>query len=777
MVTEEKIGNNIPLDGAEGHVTGTSEYVSDISKIENELIVDFFYSTEPHGEIINIDLEEARKISGIVGLYTYKDIEGENKFGPIIKDEVLLAESILEYVGQPIVIIAGESKKAIKLAKKTIKIEIKKLPHILSIEEAIEKNQFIGETRVIERGDIEKEFQKAEYILEGNTRNGGQEHFYLESQAAIAYPQENNTLEIISSTQNPTEVQNVIAEILGIPFNKIVVKTRRMGGAFGGKETQATHPAAMAALVAMKTKRPARIVLSCDDDMITTGKRHEFYNKYKVAFTKEGLITALKVEFFSNGGYSNDLSTSIRERAMFHAENAYFIPNIKTIGKVCKTNLPSNTAFRGFGGPQGMLNIESIIEDIAIFLKIDAFDIRRLNCFGIEKNNTTSYEQEVSNNTLPELMDKLLKTSNYKERHKQIEEYNKNSTLYLKGISFTLVMFGISFTARFMNQASALVNIYTDGSIQVSTGGTEMGQGLNTKISQIVADEFCVEPKTVRMMITSTEKNNNTSPSAASASTDLNGTAAKDACQKIKTRLIEFASNYLVKDNSEHKPSINAIEWTYDGIYDKRISNKKITFKELVKNAYLNRISLGERGFYATPQITLFDWNTGRGKPFLYFTNGAAVSEVRIDRFTGELKVLRTDILMDIGKSINPGIDKGQIIGGFIQGMGWLTTEELKYSEKGELLSHSPTTYKIPNIQDIPEVLNVDWIENGKNVVNIRQSKAVGEPPLMTSISVWTAVKHALSFISNGEIPKLDAPATSEEILKAMSRFPISMKV
>ncbi len=765
------VGKNIPHDSSIGHVTGTSEYVSDITKFENELIVDFFYSHEPHGQILNIDLEDARKIPGIVGLYTYKDIKGENKFGPIIKDEILLAEGIVEYFGQPIVIIAAESKQAIKKAKKAINVKIEKRHPIFSIEEAIEKNQFIGQMRIIERGNIEDAFKQAENVLEGTTRNGGQEHFYLESQSAIAYPGENDTVEIISSTQNPTEVQNVIAEILDVPFNKIVVKTMRMGGAFGGKETQATQPAAMAALVAQKTNRPSRISLSCDDDMKTTGKRHEFYNKYKVAFTKEGLITALKVELFSNGGCANDLSTSIMERAMFHSDNAYYIPNIKLVGRVCKTNLPANTAFRGFGGPQGMLNIESIIEDISIVLKKDAFETRKLNCYGVEKNNTTPYGQEVSNNTLPELIEKLLKTSDYKVRRDQVAEYNRTSNLYLKGISFTLVKFGISFTARFMNQASALVNVYTDGSVQISTGGTEMGQGLNTKISQIVADEFSINPSLVRMMITSTEKNNNTSPTAASAGTDLNGSAAKNACEKIKARLMEFASSYLVGGNNEHKPSVNHIKWTEAGIWDERFSDKKITFKELVKNAYLNRISLGERGFYATPRITQFDWTLGKGNPFLYYTNGCAVSEVRVDRFTGELKVLRTDILMDIGKSINPGIDRGQIIGGFVQGMGWLTTEELKYSDKGELLSHSPTTYKIPNVQDIPEILNVGWIENDKNIVNIRQSKAVGEPPLMTAISVWAAVKHALSFLGCGKdnLPKLNAPATSEEILKIIT--------
>ncbi|EKE02670.1 MAG: hypothetical protein ACD_20C00347G0007 [uncultured bacterium] len=769
------VGKNIPHDSAISHVSGTSEYISDIPRCSNEIYVDFFHSSIAHGNILSINLDKAREIPGIVALFTCKDIDGHNKFGPIIQDEVLLAENKVEYVGQPIVIIAAETKKAINLAKKIIEIVIEELEPVLSIEKAMEKQQFIGATRIIEQGNIELALSNADNLLEGDFYCGGQEHLYLETQSAIAYPEENNTIRIKSSTQNPTEVQNVVAEILGIPFNHVVVEMKRMGGAFGGKESQATHPAAIAAIAASKTKRPARILLSSESDMITTGKRHPFLCKYKIGFSNEGQINALYVELFSNGGYANDLSTSILERAMFHAENTYYIPNIKIKGTVCKTNFPPNTAFRGFGAPQGILNMESIIEDIAVYLKKDSFDVRRLNCYGTKENNITPYGQEITNNTLPELLDKLFISSNYQQRVQKINEFNKKSKTRLRGISLSPLKFGISFTARFLNQASALVNIYTDGSIQVSTGGTEMGQGLNTKIKQLVADEFCINHDLVRIMTTSTEKNNNTSPTAASSGTDLNGAAALDACRKLKERLINFAGDYLLSLQSK-RPCLDDIKWTEKGVWVEQYPDKVYTFNEIVKAAYLNRISLGERGFYITPNLT-FSWDTAKGAPFLYFTNGCSVSEVEIDCFTGTTKVIRADILMDIGKSINPGIDRGQIAGAYIQGMGWLTTEELKYSDKGALLTCSPTTYKIPGINDIPEIFNIDWIENERNVMNVRQSKAIGEPPFVLGTSVWTAIKHALSFLANDQIVDLKAPATQEEILSVILKLQTEHKI
>jgi xanthine dehydrogenase large subunit len=782
---EKIVGQNIPHDSARGHVSGETRYVDDIPLARNELLVDFYGSPTAHGRVTHVDLAEARQIPGIVALFTHADLDGHNRFGPIFQDEVLLVEDLVEFIGQPIVVIAAESRKAIQRAKAAIRVVIEALPPVLSIDDARARQQFIGKTRVIERGKPEQAFADAAHILEGRFYNNGQEHFYLESQSAIAYPGEHNTLTIQSSTQHPTEVQAVIAELLGLGFHQVVVETKRMGGAFGGKESQATHPAAMAALVALKTKRPARLVLSVDDDMISTGKRHAFHNDYKVAFTSDGLITALETNLYSNGGAANDLSTAVMGRAMCHAENAYYIPNIKITGTICKTNLPPNTAFRGFGGPQGIVNMENIIEEIAQYLDKDPFDIRVLNCYGVTERNITPYGQIVENNHLPEIFQDLAKRADYKNRLEQIQVFNQTSSLhqnlYLKGISLTPVKFGISFNTKFLNQASALVNIFLDGTVQVSTGATEMGQGVNTKIAQIVAEELCLPIEAIRMMTTSTEKSNNASATAASSGSDLNGSAAVEACRKLKARLIECASRHLAPNGLA--PAVDHIDWDASGFRDNRQPTETLRFTQLVRLAYLDRVSLGERGFYTTPGLS-FDWEhedpesgqiTAHGSPFLYFTTGCACSEVRIDRFTGDVKVLRTDILMDIGQSINPGIDRGQIAGAFVQGMGWVTTEDLRYSEKGALLTHSPTTYKIPNIQDLPEIFNIDWIDNRDNAVNLRRSKAVGEPPLMLAISVWTAVKHALSFVASSasgrEIARLNLPATNEEVLSRLMHY------
>jgi len=733
------VGKNIPHDSAYGHVTGESIYVDDLPFARNELIVDFFWSPVAHGRIRELDTTAACNVPGVVGLYTYHDL-AHNLFGPILKDEILLAEDVVTFIGQPIVVIAAETRDAIRKAKTAIKIDIEKLEPLFTIDDAKRKKQFIGPTRHIMRGDTKAAFASAQHVLEGTWRNGGQDHFYLESQAAIAYPGEFDQISVLSSTQNPSEVQEVIAHVLGFPINKVVVVTKRMGGAFGGKECQATHPAAMAALVAHKTKRPARIAYSKDDDMRVTGGRHPFQNDYRVAFTSDGVITGLQVDIYSDGGAFADLSTAVMGRAMTHVDNAYFIPNVEIHGTVCRTNYPPNTAFRGFGGPQGVATIENILEEIAVYLKRDPVEIRMKNCYGVDDRNITPYGQTVKNNLLPRLFTETVERGEYHKRRAAVTEFNARSKTHLRGLACTAVKFGISFNTKFLNQANALVNIYLDGSVQVSTGATEMGQGVNTKIRQLVADEFGIDVERVMLMPTSTEKNNNTSATAASSGADLNGSAAVDACRKIKARLMEVDAG------------------------------RNLGWPKLIKEAYHQRVSLGERGFYSTQGI---DWDVdkGCGTPFLYFTQGCAISEVEIDRFTGMMHIVRSDVLMDIGKSINPGIDRGQMTGAFVQGVGWLTTEELRRTPEGELLTHSPTTYKIPNIQDLPEVFNVDWIENDANTVNIRSSKAVGEPPLLLGISVFMAVKNALSYVSNGAIPKIDAPATGEEILTRLTEY------
>jgi len=734
------VGKDVPHDSARGHVTGESVYIDDVLPLPDELLVDFVWSPFAHARIRSLDLEPARKIPGVIALYTYRDLH-HNLLGPIVQDEPLLAEEVCTFRGQPIVVIAAENRAAVEAARKAIVLDFEELPPILTIGEAIAAQSFIGDTRIIRRGDADAALASAGHILEGTFVNGGQDHFYLESQAALVYPGENGAVTVHSSTQHPTEVQEVLAHLLGIDMSEVVVITKRMGGAFGGKEAQATHPAAMAALVARKTRRSARIAYDKDLDMHATGKRHPFENRYRVGFSSTGEITAMKVDLYSDGGAYADLSTAVMARAMTHAENAYYIPHVEIRGTVCRTNMPPNTAFRGFGGPQGVATMENILEEIAATLKKDALEVRRVNCYGVETRNVTPYHQVLEHNTLPRLFTELPQRCDYDARMKAVRAFNAASPTHLKGLSLTAVKFGISFNTKFLNQANALVNVYLDGSVQVSTGATEMGQGVNTKIRQLVADELRVPIARVQVMPTSTEKNNNTSATAASSGADLNGKAAVDACRRIRARLDE-------------------VERKHPGT---------LTFEELVRKAYLARVPLGERGFYATERIE-WDAASGRGHPFLYFTMATACSEVLIDRFTGELKVLRSDVLLDIGRPINPGVDRGQCVGGFVQGMGWVTTEDLRYAPSGELLAHSPTTYKIPNINDLPEQFSLDWIDV-ENPVNLAGSKAVGEPPLLTAISVWCAVKHALSFVSNGSLARLRLPATNEEILSRLTEY------
>ena len=764
------VGKQVPHDSAVGHVTGEALFVDDLPSAKNELIVDYIASPVAHGKIMSLNSGELAKLDGIVEVITHADIPGHNLYGPVIKDERFLAEDIVEYVGQPIAIIAGESRRAIRQAKKRTLLEIQELTPVFTIDEAITAKQFIGVPRTFKQGNFDKAWRESKHKLTGTFVSNGQEQFYLESQAALAWPGEYGEIQVHSSSQNPTEIQEVVAEALGLGFHEVVCVCKRMGGGFGGKETQAVIPAVMAALVAAKTQRPARVAYSKDDDMRSTGKRHPYKIHYKAAFTSEGKITGVKFDIYSNGGAAADLSTAIMERTLFHSENAYFIPNLVFNGTICKTNFPPNTAFRGFGGPQGMANIENVIQEIAIYLKKDALEVRRLNCYSHHERNVTPYGQIVQNHILPEIIDQLAKTSEYRKRMTGVEEFNRQSTTHLRGLALTPMKFGISFTTKFLNQGNALVNVYKDGTVQVSTGGTEMGQGLNTKIRQLVADEFAISYDDVRMMITSTEKNNNTPPTAASAGTDLNGFAAVNACQKIRSNLSAFASRYFASEELGLDHSVEHICFEESSVFDDRTPDKTLSFRELVQLAFMDRVSMGARGFYRTPEIN-FNRDIEKGEPFFYYTTGAAVSEVLIDRFTGYLKLERSDLLMDIGESINPGIDRGQIIGGFIQGVGWVTNEDLRYSDKGELLSYSPTTYKIPNIQDLPEIFNVDTISNPHHQINIRRSKAVAEPPLMLCLSVWIAVKHALSFVQNGVSPQLNLPATGEEILRRLTEL------
>jgi xanthine dehydrogenase large subunit len=522
--------------------------------------------------------------------------------------------------------------------------------------------------------------------------------------------------------------------------------------------------------VAHKTGRPARVIYNKDDDMRVTGKRHAYRSEWDVGFDHDGRIQALRVAYYSNGGASTDLSLAVMERSLLHTDNCYFLPHVELTGQVCFTNLPSNTAFRGFGGPQAMAVIENILESIAQYLGLDAFDVRMRNLYGVGERNVTPYGQLFEKNHLPEIYATLAAQSQYRKRREDVIRFNDASRTHLRGLAMTGVKFGISFTTKFLNQGNALVNVYTDGTIQVSTGATEMGQGVNVKIQQLVADEFGLDPERVVLMPTSTEKNNNTSPTAASASTDLNGAAAVRACRAIKRRLRRFAATRLADAQAGITPSVSHITFFAGHVFDSRRPDVQVSFGQLCAEARRERIDLGERGFYATPGVD-FNRETGQGTPFFYYTQGAAVAEVLVDRFTGELRVPRADLLIDIGRSINPGVDRGQIIGGFIQGLGWVTTEALIYDDRGNLLSYSPTTYKIPAITDVPEVFNVATFDNADNVQNVYRSKAVGEPPLMLGIAVWAAVKNALSYVAQGTPVDLQLPATGEEILRCLMQF------
>ena len=765
------VGKDIPHDSAAGHVTGESIFLDDIPPARNEVFVDFVGSPVAHGELLAVDIEAARRIPGVVAIFTSRDVPGHNDIGPVVKDEHLLVEKEAVFLGDPVVLIAAESRESLARAKRAVKITMRELSPIFSIDDAIAHDQFLSEERLIQRGgDVQQSLASSRNRLEGELTIGGQEHFYLESQIAIAHPGEHGTMTVHSSTQHPSEIQSIVAEVLGVPFNHVTVICKRMGGGFGGKETQAAQPACMAAMVAAKLRRPARFFISKDDDMRCTGKRHPFKAFYRVGYDDDGVITALDLKLFSNGGCSLDLSLAVLERAMLHSDNAYFIPHFRVTGRVCKTNLPSNTAFRGFGGPQGVAAIENIIEEIGQKLGIDALEIRRRNLYGVETRNETPYGEIVHNNTLGKLFETLTRTSDYANRRRAIADFNAASRTQLRGLAMTAAKFGISFTRRTLNQANALVNIYQDGTVIVSTGATEMGQGVNTRIRQLVADELGISYDAVIVQATNTDKNNNTSPTAASSGTDLNGAAAVDACSKLRLRLRDLAARMLGETASGIHPEPDHVRFEGGYVFDDRAPSRRITFKALVCQAYIERVNLGERGFYATPGVD-FNRETGKGTPFLYYTNGACCSEVLIDRLTGEMRIPRVDLLMDIGESINPGIDRGQIVGGFVQGMGWVTSEELKYSPTGELWSRSPTTYKIPNISDLPPVFNVATLPNPDNVVSLRRSKAVGEPPLLLGISVWAAVKNALSYSrANGDVVNLALPATPEQILVVLTR-------
>lgn len=757
--------NNIPHESASKHVSGKSIYIDDMEVNAQQLIGRVFYSQHAYANIKSLDLSEAKKLKGVYAVLCYKDIPGANQMGPVIHDEVCLAIDKVECVGQAIALIAAETDEGALAAEKLIRIEFEPLEPILTLEDAIEKNALLAPPRTMQRGDADAALKTAPHKIHGKLETGAQEHWYLETQSCLCIPGEGKEITAFSSTQNPSETQAIIAEVLGISKNEIVVETRRMGGAFGGKETQGNWVAAWSALLCNATKRPVKMRLFRDDDQIMTGKRHPFLINYEAGFDNEGKILALKVELNADGGCASDLSSAILERAMLHADNSYFIPNMKVLGKVYKTNRASNTAFRGFGGPQGIAGMETVIDKISRFLKIDSADIRKRNFYGIKENNITHYGQEVELNRLHTIYDQLMISSDYRKRRKEIDEFNKSNEFYKKGMALTPVKFGISFTTTFLNQAGALVNIYKDGTVLVNHGGTEMGQGLNTKIEQIAAAELGISIDKIKTNATNTSKVPNTSATAASSGTDLNGMAVKNAIDKLKKRIAEVIATEFSKQRPEKKSLPENIIFENNYISDKLLPYHKMAFADAMPLVNFNQVSLSATGFYKTPDIG-WDKLSGWGKPFNYYAFGMAVSEVVVDTLTGFHKNLRTDILQDVGDSINPGIDIGQVEGAFIQGMGWCTTEEIKWNDKGHMLNHSPDTYKIPSVQDIPDDFRVKLLTGSPNPNAIRKSKAVGEPPLMLAFSTWLAIKDAISAVADHKIePGFNLPATNEVIL------------
>jgi len=754
-------------ESAKYHVTGEAKYIDDL-KINSQSLLGFAYTSSiAKGRLKSFDLTEAKKVKGIHAILSYKDIPASNRIGAVKHDEPVLVDDEINYIGQAIFLIAAENEHAFDEAQKLIKVEIEEQTPVISIEDAKKKGLNLDKTRKIERGDLNEGFKNSHDIFEGKTISGAQEQWYLETHVSVAIPGEGDELKIHCSTQNPNEVQMLTAEVLGIDANEIEVEIRRMGGAFGGKETQSAFFAIWASLLAIKTKQTVKVKLERGVDQKITGKRHPFETNFKVGVDKEGRILALEIQFDANGGAYADLSMAILERALFHAENAYFIPNIKILGNVWLTNIPPNTAFRGFGGPQGIFNIENIIEKIARRLKKDVEEIQFINFYGIKERNIAPYGQLVEDNHLYRIWDKIHKKADLKNRKEKIKEFNANNKFKKRGIALTPVKFGISFTTAFLNQAGSLVHVYTDGTVLVNHGGTEMGQGLNTKMQRVAAAEFGIDYHKVKVNATNTAKVPNASATAASTGTDINGMAVKDAVDKIKHNIAEVMVEKFNTDANDNKTLIENIKFKNNLIFDNENPDRKIEFEKAMFQVRLAMKSLSSSGFYATPNIK-FNREKGVGTPFFYFTYGMSVTEVEVDTLTGKVNVLRADIIHDVGDTLNKDLDIGQIEGAYVQGMGWAILEDQKWNEKGVNLTPTPDTYKIPGINDAPKEFNVELLDDAYHKKTIRGSKAVGEPPFIHGLSAWFAIKYALWAVSDYKIePKLNFPATNEYIVIA----------
>ena len=742
-------------ESAVHHVRGTASYVDDIREPEGTLHLAPGGAPVAHGRITRLGLDAVRSAPGVVRVLTAADIPGVNDCSPVKGDDPIVAEQIVEFGGQVLFAVVAETREAARRAVRLAEVEIAPEPALITVDQALAANHLLQPDYTFRKGDSAAALATATRRVSGHLQIGGQDHFYLEGQVALAIPGEGLML-VHSSSQHPSEVQAIVAKMLHLPQAAVTVEVRRMGGAFGGKETQAAQWAALAALAAWLTGRPCKLRLDRDDDMAMTGKRHDFRADYDVAFDDEGTIQGYEVTLASRCGYSADLSSAVNDRAMYHADNAYYLPAATIRSKRLKTHTVSNTAFRGFGGPQGMMAIERAIDAIAWSLGVDPLDVRKRNFYGDGNRDVTPYGMRVSDNILPLLIDQLEGTSEYRRRRAAVTADNAASAYLKRGLALTPVKFGISFTNVMLNQAGALVLVYHDGTVQLNHGGTEMGQGLFVKVAQVVAEEFGIDLDRVQVTATNTGKVPNASATAASSSSDLNGMAAQAAARTIKTRLIEFVS-------AEFSVPPDQIDFRENQVF---LGERSIPFPEIAARAWQARVSLSSTGFYRTPKIH-WDREKAAGRPFYYFAYGAACSEVVVDITTGEMRVVRTDILHDVGRSLNPAIDVGQIEGGFVQGMGWLTTEELVFDDAGRLLTHAPSTYKIPCSSDVPADLRVALFDGFNREETIYRSKAVGEPPLMLAISVFAAIADALHSLAPGKMVPLDAPATPESIRRA----------
>jgi xanthine dehydrogenase large subunit len=758
------VGQPKSHESAVWHASGRAVYTDDQPPLAGMLSLYPVLSPHARAGILKIDVSKAYEVEGVVTVLTADDIPGENDTGTIVHDEPLLPDKEISYWGQPVVWIVGKSEEAARDGARKVTVEYEPLAPVLNVKEAIAADSFLTVPSVMRRG--EPETAVADCWLEGEVEMNGQDHFYLETQTAWAIPDAEGNFQIYSSTQHPTETQIIVGRVLGIAGHRVTVTCLRMGGAFGGKESQANPFAALAALAAHKTGKPARVRLRRHEDMILTGKRHGFLGRYRVGFNVDGKLVALEAELYADGGWSVDLSPPVLSRAMVHIDNAYYIPNIEVRGRICRTNKASNTAFRGFGGPQGMIVIEDILDRVARTLNLPPDVVRQRNFYhGAGETNTTPYGQEIFDNRIERVWSEVKANSNFEERQKEILRFNQHNQHRKRGLAITPVKFGISFNKTVYNQAGALLLIYTDGSILLNHGGTEMGQGLHTKMIQVAARTLGVSVERIRMSPTATDKVPNTSATAASSGSDLNGQAVKDACEIIKARLAPVAAKMLKLD------AAGDFVFENDSIRSRDYPSDRVSFDEAVKEAYNSRISLSATGYYRTPNIH-WDVKTNTGRPFYYFAYGAAVSEVEIDGFTGVFRLRQVDIVHDVGDSINPLVDVGQIEGGFVQGMGWLTMEELVWDDVGRLRTFSPSTYKIPTIGEIPDRFNVRLLERAAQNGVIYGSKAVGEPPLMLAISVRESIRAAIAaFGANIDFVSLALPATPEAILTAIEEI------